>query len=243
MNGLAYEHYVDKPWAIFQGWHAARFHEVIEEEVLAANDAGRPLDPVTLARLRWYPALTAEFIIKGKISRPDIEKILEAPPMRFHALASHYAELAPILETKLLEDPESTERLVRWLRFRQMPSFRSEEEYLKNLGEDPNRHFRLTPPADRPDREKLSALASAQKLTSPGWAFLFVSCNSLGSLDEDLMKVLMQDEEYAYLAALVLRKRPNAPLTFAAHGPFLAPMGGSIVGVPRMARRPAHLGL
>src|ERR1017187_7151372 len=129
MNGLAYEHYIDKPWCIFMGWHAAHFHAALEEEVLAADLASRPLDPLTVARLSWYPALAAEFILKGKIERPDIEKILNSPPARFHALASHYSELAPILETKLLEDPESAERLLRWLRFRQLPTFRPEEEY------------------------------------------------------------------------------------------------------------------
>ena len=207
MNGHAYEHYIDLPGAIFRGWHSPRFHETLQEAVSTAKANERALDPLTIARLRWYPSLTAEFILEDLISQSDVDRILVDPTIRFRTLCNHYEALAPMLEGKLLDDPESVERLLRWLRYKDISPNLAEADYLKRLGEDPNRAFRLTPPGERPDRERLRSDADRKKYESPGWAFLYVSCNSLATVEPRLVEVLSRSEEYAYLAAFVLRRR------------------------------------
>ena len=207
MNGLAYEHYIDSPHLIFQGWHASLAHERLATEVEASHAANRPLDDVTVARLHWYPAFASDFMIAGKIPVPDCERILSDISSRFRALANHYDGLAPLLEAKLLEDPESAERLLRWLRFNGRAPFHPEEEYIKRLGEDPNRHYRLTPPAQRVSRDDLKGLSEKNATKSPGWAFMYVSCHSIATIEPEIRNVLLESEEYSYLTALVLRKR------------------------------------
>lgn len=207
MNGHAYEHYVDQPSSIFKGWNAPLVHEHLTDSVTEAKLAGRGLDATTIARLRWYPSLTSEFILRDLISKQDIDRIFTDFSSRFRALCNHYGDLAPIMEAKLLDDPESVERLVRWLRYKEIDAFHDDSEYFKRLSEDPNRKFRLTPPGERPEREVMSAEAHTKRFSSPGWAFLFVSSNQIAELDVNLMKVLARSEEYSYLTAFVLRRR------------------------------------
>ena len=207
MNALAYDDYIDRPWLIFQNYNSSLFHAHLMRSVGDAVSASRPLDETTRLRLRWYPALASDLIVAGHMSPPDIEAVLGEPTPRWWAMVNHYEELAPVLEPKLLDDAESAERMIRWLRFHGKKPFHPEGEYLACLGDDPNRHFRLTPPADRPSLDALSLEASKNRSKHPGWAFLFVSCNRLPSLDPELLAALGQSEEYSYLTAKVLRRR------------------------------------
>ena len=209
MNGLAYSDYIDKPHCIFNGWHASQMYRALTR---AVNDAGpgradRPLDDITIARLKWYPALTSDFIVAGQLKLPDIEKILADPSPRFWALANHYEELAALLEPKLMEDPESAERLYRWTHYRDFTRFHKDTEYLARLGDDPNRHYRLTPPTERSATEKLALESDKNRSRNAAWAFLYVSTHQLTTLESDLTKRLLESEEYSYLAATVLRRR------------------------------------
>lgn len=208
MNGLAFEHYVDLPWLIFHGWNAQLVNEHLTDSVVGAINSKRSLDAITVARLRWYPSLFSNFILAGQVSRPDIEAVVSADfSTRYRVMTNHYDELAPLLEAPLLQDPESAERIIRFRRYKNKPTFRPEEEYLASLGDDPNRHYRLTPPGQRPDREVMSAQANERKYSNPAWAYMYVSCTSVAALEEELSQVIMLSEEYAYLTALILRKR------------------------------------
>ena len=210
MNGLAFDHYTDKPHVIFQTWQASRFEELLREAAAAAIRSARPLDKLTLRRLSWYPSLLSDLICNGQIGRNDIEEALASYVTRFYVLANHYKKLAPTLEEPLLSDPESAERLERWLAYRGKTPFYSKDRYARAYKEDPNRVYRMTLPADRPEREQVAALAAPRKYESAAWAFHFISSNSIASIDSSLSETLSQSEEYAYLAALVLRRR-NMP--------------------------------
>jgi hypothetical protein len=146
-------------------------------------------------------------IIDGKIARPDIERILDNPVTRFYAMASHYTELAPTLEAGLLADPEGIERMIRWLRYKNITPFRDEHDYLSLLGDDPNRHYRLTPPHARVPSDLLRVEATKNKLVSAAWAYLWISSSQDPVLDDRVLATLKSSEEYAYLAAYVLRRR------------------------------------
>ena len=207
MNGLAFEHYVDQPWLLFHLWHTEVLQTKLRNSVEEAIDARRQIEEITVARLRWYPALVGALIMEGLITVQDIERILNNPVSRFYALASNYEALAPVLESKLLVDAEGVERLVRWLRYKNFKPFRDEREYMAMLGEDPNRHYRLTPPAERMSPEQVRAEAEKRKHQSAAWAYLFVSSSQDPLLDAALVSVLKTNEEYAYLSAYVLRRR------------------------------------
>lgn len=207
MNGLAFEHYIDKPWLIFMLWHTETIQATLKAGVDDAISARRPIDDLTVARLRWYPSLVGELILNGKIARPDIERILDNPVTRFYAMAGHYEELAPTLESGLMSSPEGVERMIRWLRYKNITPLRNEQEYFDNLGDDPNRHYRLTPPNARVSSEDLRAEAAKNKHLSAAWAYLWVSSSQNPVLTDEIISVLKTDEEYAYLAAYVLRRR------------------------------------
>lgn len=207
MNGLAFEHFVDQPWLIFQLWHAELLLTKLRNNVQEAIEARRPIDDLTVARLRWYPSIVGGFIREGLIAEPDIDRILNNPVSRFYALASNYQALAPVLESKLLVDPEAVERLVRWLRFNNYKPLREEAEYLSMLGEDPNRHYRLTPPEQRMTPEQVRAVSEKRKYQSAAWGYLYVSSHQDAVLDPLLGNVLKTNEEYAYLSAYVMRRR------------------------------------
>jgi len=207
MNGLAFDHFVDQPWLIFNLWHSDLLHTKLRNGVQEAIEARRQIDDLTVARLRWYPSLVGGFIREGLITTPDIDRILNTPVSRFYALAAHYEALAPVLESKLLVDPEAVERLVRWLRYKKYQPLRDEAEYLAMLGEDPNRHYRLTPPAERMSPAQMSEASEQRKYQSAAWAYLYVSSHQDPLLDPTLMSLLTTSEEYAYLAAYVLRRR------------------------------------
>ncbi len=207
MNGLAFEHYVDQPWLLFQLGHTELLQTKLRNSVEEAIDARRQIDDLTVARLRWYPSLVGGLIMEGLITAPDIERILNNPVSRFYALASHYEALAPVLESKLLVDPEGVERMVRWLRYKKYKPFRDEREYMAMLGDDPNRQYRLTPPAERISPEQVKAEAEKRKYQSAAWAYLFVSSSQDPLLDSSLLSVLKSNEEYAYLSAYILRRR------------------------------------
>ena len=206
-NGLAFSHYIDRPWLIFNLWHTEQIQEKLRISVEDAIDARRSIDELTVARLRWYPSLVGELILQGKIARPDIERILDNPVTRFYTLASHYTELAPTLEAGLLNDPEGIERLLTWLRYKHMTPFRDEQEYFALLGDDPNRHYRLTPPHARAPSELVRAEAGKNKYRSAAWAYLWVSSTQEPIIDQEIISVLKTNEEYAYLTAFVLRFR------------------------------------
>lgn len=206
MNGHAYAHYIDHPTTLFRGWNAGLIQEQLYQQACEGLRAGTSLSAAVRSRLSWYPSLVATMVADEVLSGTELDHVLSSPSVRFRALCNDYASVAERLEPGLMEDEETVERLVRWLSLKGITPRLPLAEYLVKL-RDPNRLYRMTPIPSRPSREKLLALADERRLTSPEWAFIWVSNNHLLELGDDLIAVLVRSEEYAYLAAYIMKKR------------------------------------
>ena len=174
--------------------------------------------------------LTADFLSRGMIPPSALKSILTDSVRRFNVMACDYEKFAGMLEDALLTDPESVERIVRHARSIKLKLRLPENNYIDALGDDPNRKLRLTPPASRPLPAKLQSDSVARRYHHPGWAFLYVSTHAEPEMTNELVACLRKSDEYAYLAAKLLRIRDSVDLPM---GKWMALLDG--ITSPRWA--------
>jgi hypothetical protein len=212
-NGLPFGFWRDFPRTIFNTFSADLYLQSVVRELELATQAGKEVDPWVGKRLSWRPDLVARLLRGGILPTKTAIEIMDSPEKRYHALIESYVDTAPFFEPKVLEDPESVEKLIRWLRANRniRPLMPKEEDYYPFLGKDPNRELRTLPREERPDANALAPVAHKRRGESPGWAHMAFMTADTPVIDEVMFEQLGKSDEYCYQTALLAAKRSVAP--------------------------------
>ncbi len=213
MNSSLQSDIVRFPQAILNSCARERLEDALRKAIIDRREAGEPLPLGLVRRVAWHPALAAQLLRSGIFTRAETELLLSDPDAACSILLENYAGLAPLIEPRLLEHTPSIERLLGDQRLTSRPGLRTETEYLHLLAGDPDRHYRLTPVAERP--VVLAALRDASEMRwseSPSMAYFYLATHESTAVTGELAEVLGRDEEYQYLALRVAcgRRRPAA---------------------------------
>lgn len=185
------------------GWHSvaqeAHLAELVDRAQRARQSQARlPADLV--GPLQWRPQLIASMTAEGRMAAHHLVQILEHfPEAAVRALMWRYNDLAPLCQAALIRTPENAERILNFVRTRHLTLFGDETDLWSILAGDPNREFRLVPLDKRPTLDRVVAVSYERRYESPAWAYCYLSNTQGPVIDDELLRVLAREQEYALL--------------------------------------------
>ena len=219
------------PQTILASCARERLEDKLRQDVADRREAGQPLPDPLVRRLSWHPELAAQILSAEMLTGKETELLLSNPDSACSILLENYATLCQLIEPRLLRHPPSIERLLVDQRLTQRPGLQTETEYLRLLGPDADRRYRLTPAVDRPII--LASLREESEMRwgeSPSFAYFYLATHEEIRLTPRLAEILKQDEEYLYLALRLLRGRQRPESETSAPGRI--PDGGLGISCP-----------
>jgi len=176
-----------------------------------------PTPERTMQELQWYPEVVANMLTSGVMTPEMAAPLLNEPTFGFRVLVKDKGHLVSWLEPRLLVHAEAAELILAWRRQAARGPTQADAAYLECMIDDPNRLIRSL----MPSQESTSRIAqlvhesASRKSESPAWAFCYLNNTPSVALDSELLAVLATDDEYAYLAARILRDRGNPESVWA----------------------------
>ncbi len=189
------------PQAILNSCAQQRLEDRLRKSVLDRREAGADAAYAVICRLAWHPALAAEFLTAGVLTKTERDLLLADPDAACSILLENYAGLAKAVESRLLSHARSVERLLADRRVTGRPALHTDADYLNLLGESPDRRVRLAPEVERSRlRAELSRTSEMRWSETPTLAYWYLETHASVPISARLSEVLSQDEEYQFLA-------------------------------------------
>lgn len=189
------------PQTILNSCARDRLEDRLRKSVLDRREAGGDTAYALICRLAWHPALAAEFLLAGVLTKTERELLLADPDAACSILSENYAGLAKLIEPRLLGHPRSVERLLVDRRVAARTALHTDIDYLNLLGDAPDRRVRLAPEHERPAlAAELRRQSEMRWSESPAMAHWYLTSHGGIQLNGRLAEVLRQDEEYQFRA-------------------------------------------
>lgn len=175
--------------------------------VLALGEAGKTLPSELTSRLAAYPALFAVALKNNYVAETDVDRLLRDPYFAVSVLLEQYEALAPRYEERyVLPSPSALVFLVRHVRRIPTATLRPVGEYRAILAElDAVRHAGLMPIEGEEAAKATFRSKIGTARATPATALAEIWAREMREVPARLVDLLARDEEYLFLAAVLLK--------------------------------------
>lgn len=189
------------PQTILNSCARERLEDRLRKSILDRREAGGDAAYALICRLAWHPALAAEFLLAGVLTKTEQDLLLADPDAACSILLENYAGLVKLIEPRLLGHPRSVERLLVDRRITARTALHTDTDYLNLLGDEPERRVRLAPEGERLALgAELKRQSEMRWSESPAMAYWYLVSHGSIQINSRLAEVLQQDEECQFRA-------------------------------------------